>query len=205
MKPHAVLLAALLLAACGGDDNPPPPPPQPQPTSGWTLGPIYGGVNYSPGVTWEGDGFTFPTAPPGVHGLTRTVTEAGRNRVTLQYRIDGDATFTEVDCGSPDCVHGPGQVRLFLQRCGDDWSGGAKASYRFYSQPLDLAPGPATLQAALVSDLWTNVNGQYDAEGFAAALADLCTVGTGFGRMFAMHGVYAVGSARFVLVSYVVD
>jgi hypothetical protein len=48
-------------------------------------------------------------------------------------------------------------------------------------------------------ELWTNVGGQTDAAGLQAALADLENVGFTFGGKFAGHGVYAVGSARFVL------
>jgi hypothetical protein len=51
-------------------------------------------------------------------------------------------------------------------------------------------------------ELWTNVGGQTDAAGLQAALADLENVGFTFGGKFAGHGVYAVGSARFVLTEY---
>ena len=199
MKQFIVLLA-LLLAACN-EDKPPTPPSQ------WVVGPIVDGVNRSPGVTWNGNGFVFTTAPPGVHGVTRGVTESGRSSVTANFNIDGVASFTEVDCGSPGCVPGAGQFRHFLQRCGDDWRGAAtgKASFRFYSAPLDLVTGSNGLRVALTADQWTNVDGQVDIAGFAATLADLCTVGLGFGRMFAMHGVYASNPAQFILNSYMVE
>lgn len=201
-----VVVLGLLLAACNGDDSPAPvPQPQPQPSSVWTVGPIINGVNYSPGVLWEDSAFRFPTAVPGVHGVTRSWGSVGGGTLKLAFQIDGNATFTEVDCGSPNCVPGPGKIRLFLQRCGDDWGGGAKASYRFYSPPLDLVPGDSTLAVRLSPELWTNVNGQQDADGFAAALADLCTAGMGFGGMFAMHGVYANGDAIFTLRSYAIE
>lgn len=201
-KLNAIVLL-FLLAACGGNDN--PPPPQPQPTSDWTIGPIVNGVNYSPGVVWNGNGFAFPTAAPGVHGLTRGAVESGRSRISMSFRIDGNAAFIEVDAGGG--TPGPGKIRLFMQRCGDDWLGPktGKSSYRFYSQPLDLAIGEASMQVALSSELWTNVDGQQDANGFAETLAALCTVGMGFGGVFAMHGAYATGPAQFILISYTLE
>jgi hypothetical protein len=189
------LLPLLLLAAC----SKPAPPPQ---VATWTVGPIVNGQNYSPGVIWGDNGFEFPTAPPGVHGVTRSAVEPGRSSIKIKYHIDGQADFVEVDAGGGQ--PGPGKLRLFIQRSGDDWGGSAtgKASYRFYSQPIDLRIGSSELQAALTADAWTNVDGQQDSSGLVLTLNELAVVGFGFGGMFAMHGVYATGPAHFVLEEY---
>ncbi len=175
------------------------------PNNPWTIGPIVNGANYSQGMppqpTVEGAGwfFDFPLGPPGVHGMTRPWGSVGGGTLTMSYQVDGAATFIEVDAPDPSAP-GPGKVRLFLQRSGDDWSGaGERASYRWYSQPLNLAPGPATLSVPLTPENWTNVYGQPDPAGFAACLANLATVGMGFGGSFAMHGAYATSPASFHL------
>lgn len=209
MKHTHTILLALLLAACNGDDKPPPPIVQPSEgaTIAWELGPIIGNRNYSPDVVWTGSGFTFPTAPPGVHGLTRNVGPIdGRAKITTTFTITGTGGFLEVDCGTPTCVPGAGQISLFIQRCGDDWSGRPETlSNRFYSPGLDLGIGQHEMGVSLNPDLWTNVSGQHDPAGFAATLASLCRVGLGFGRMFAMHGVYATGASEFYLNSFIVE
>jgi hypothetical protein len=140
--------------------------------------------------------FDFPQSD-GVHYVTRTPIESGRNSARMNFKIQGDATFKEVD-GS-----GPGMVRLFVQRRGDDWSGaGDKASYRFWSPPLMLKIATHQMQYTFAPEHWTNVFGQSDPRGLQAVLADLESVGFTFGGRFAGHGVYAVGTARFVLTEY---
>lgn len=189
-------------------------PPATSPNNPWTIGPLVNGQDMSAGMpaqpTANSDGsfsFTFPTVKPGVHGMTRPVTEAGRAKMQAVYdiAIGADGKFLEVDGDPADPV--AGAVRLFLQRKGDDWDGPntGKSSYRFYSAPMPLVPGPSALSAALTPDLWTNVDGQQDAPGFAAMLADLGTVGLAFGGRFAMHGVYADGPATFTLRSFVLS
>jgi hypothetical protein len=196
-------------------DDPPPPVVRVSPANPWTIGPVINGVNYSQGMptqpTPDGSGawyFDFPTAKPGVHGVTRAATESGRSAVTLRFKIDGPSGFLEVDDGGSGEPL-PGAVRLFLQRNGDDWGGAptGKQSYRFYSQPMALAADGNvwTLGTSLTPEAWTNVNGQRDDAGFAALLSDLATVGFGFGGRFAMHGVIATGPSRFWLLEYTVS
>jgi hypothetical protein len=119
----------------------------------------------------------------------------------MRFSVASAADFFEVD--APDGVPLPGAARLFLQRAGDDWGGRptGKQSYRFYSAPCAIAGG-GTLSVPLTPDQWTNVDGQQDAAGFVAALAELATVGIAFGGRFAMHGVIATGPARFTIQEY---
>jgi hypothetical protein len=113
----------------------------------------------------------------------------------MVFEIQGDTTFKEV------AGDGPGLVRLYIQRRGDNWSLD-RASYRFWARPLELKPGKHEMGHVFAPELRTNVGGQTDAAGLQAALADLENVGFTFGGKFAGHGVYAVGSARFVLTEY---
>lgn len=59
----------------------------------------------------------------------------------------------------------------------------------------------------LTSDNWSNVYGKHDSTAFAAALANVGWFGLTFGGQFFWgHGVaMASGSAKFVLINYVVD
>jgi hypothetical protein len=189
-----LVAAACLLGACS---NSQPPLPSPD----WTAGPIINGVNYSSGVVMAGDVFTFPSGPPGVHYVTRYAKESAREKVAMRFAIEASegVKFLEVDSGLAE--PGPGKLRLYLQRCGDDWSS-AKASYRFWSAPVDLAAGEYSLVVWLTAANWTNVWGQQDAAGFAALLTELCNIGFTFGGQFAGHGAYATGPARFILKEY---
>lgn len=191
------ILVLVLLAAFDAPEN----LGNPMDPLTWTIGPIINGQNYSrgmllrptanPGGGWY---FEFPQAD-GVHYVTRAPTEVGRRSVRMVFEIQGDATFKEV---AGDC---PGLVRLYIQRRGDNWSWN-RASYRFWSRPLELKPGKHEMGYVFAPELWTNVGGQTDAAGLQAALADLENVGFTFGGKFAGHGVYAVGSARFVLTEH---
>jgi hypothetical protein len=191
------ILVLVLLAAFGAPES----LGNPMDPLTWTIGPIINGRNYShgmplrptanPGGGWY---FDFPQAD-GVHYVTRAPTEVGRHSVRMVFEIQGDATFKEV------AGDGPGLVRLYIQRRGDNWSWD-RASYRFWSRPLELKPGKHEMVYVFAPELWTNVGGQTDAAGLQAALADLENVGFTFGGKFAGHGVYAVGSARFVLTEY---
>jgi hypothetical protein len=169
----------------------------------WTIGPVINGRNYSrgmllhpaanPGGGWY---FDWPQAD-GVHYVTRAPIEAGRRSVRMTFEIQGEATFREVG------GDGPGLMRLYIQRRGDNWSGaGAMASYRFWSPPFELKPGKHEMTHAFAPEQWTNVFGQADAAGLQVALADLENFGFTFGGRFAGHGAYAIGPARFVLTEY---
>jgi hypothetical protein len=174
------------------------------PTSPWIIGPIIGDKNYSPGMSLHpiADGpnwyFDFPQAPESVHYVTRNAFEPGRNVIRMRFKIEGDAEFKATE-GSARAA-----VRLMVQRRGDTYSSD-KANYRFWSGPVQLAPGEFVVEEALTPDRWTNVGGQTDPAGFQALLDDLEKVGFTFGGQFAGHGVYAVGAARFVLTDYTLE
>ena len=170
-------------------------------TSPWTIGPIIDGKNYSPGMplhpiadgpTWH---FDFPQTPGSVHYVTRNTFEPGRDMIRMRFRIEGSAEFKATEGGARAAV------RLMIQRRGDTYSWD-KASYRFWSGPVQLAPGEFVVEEALTPDRWTNVGGQTDPAGFQELLNDLENVGFTFGGEFAGHGIYVIGAARFILTEY---
>jgi hypothetical protein len=141
------------------------------------------------GPTWH---FDFPQTPGSVHYVTRNTFEPGRDMIRMRFRIEGSAEFKATE------GRARAAVRLMIQRRGDTYSWD-KAGYRFWSGPVQLAPGEFVVEEALTPDRWTNVGGQTDPAGFQELLNDLENVGFTFGGQFGGHGVYVIGAARFVL------
>jgi hypothetical protein len=148
--------------------------------------------------------FDFPQAG---HVNYVTTTPAGTlSAISLSYVISAltgaPPAFLEVDCGTPGCTPGPGLMRLYVQRCGDDWGGDAtgKASFRFWSAPTPLILGGTIVYRPITG--WTNVDGQQDAAALQVTLANACSVGFTFGGMFAGHGVISSAPARFTLKAF---
>jgi hypothetical protein len=201
-------LVALLVAMTGLAST----APAPSVVSGWQAGPIINGVNYSPGVQLVpvagGVTFTFPTAPPGIHYLTKHATApTGRTKIVAKFTIAGGAgtTFKEIDCGqatNPNCTPGPGNVRLYLERRGMtfDWR-----PYRFWSPPVALAISDYSVELPLDPTDWITVNGQPDAAGLQATLDELNKIGLTFGGMFAGHGALAIGNATGIIIKVEVE
>ena len=193
------LLVALLCIGFSQTVNPPAPPS----IGPWTIGPVIGGKSLSPGMPISmsagptGWYFDFPQTPNSVHYVTRAPTEAVRSGIRMSFEISGNAEFKEADCGGVGCVPGPGMVRIYIQRCGDDWR---TNGFRFWSPPLQLSGGALQMDYAL-DPSWSGVFGT-DPDGFRAALSNLCAVGFTFGGMFAGHGVYSTAPARFVLTNF---
>jgi len=71
----------------------------------------------------------------------------------MRFRIEGRAKFKATE-GSARAA-----MRLMIQRRGDTYSWD-KASYRFWSRPVQLAPAEFVVEEALTPDRWTNVGGQ---------------------------------------------
>ena len=125
--------------------------------------------------------------------------------VTLNFTIDGDATYGAADPGEACPCH----VGLLIWRAGDELSGQGKfASYRFFSrQTAPLEPGTQLLSVSLDPSAWINVWGQSDPSGFAAALANAQYIGFTFGGVyFAGHGAWTTsGNATFNILSFTVQ
>jgi hypothetical protein len=189
-----------------------PPPPPPPPAGEWAIGPVIGGINYSPGMpaSTTGQAFTFPVGAPNHVGyLTRDpvgpYSLAGKSKIKFVFEIIGDGPY-RANASPPDITY----VGLYFQRAGDDWSGqGVYEGYRFYTlDSIPLKAGTWTLEVPLQRDRWTSVSANTASEAdFAAAMNQASAVGFTFGNAEGKgHGVYSLSpGCRFTVESYVVS
>jgi hypothetical protein len=188
-----------LLGSC----DPEKPPPKPYPGQ-W--------INYgSSEPPINGNSFNFPTDSNHVAGyfITSPPQVAPGLLVTLNYDITGFNPVWQQHV-QPDGSHDdpPASLTLFLWRQGDTLLGD-KASYRFwYPQRnlLQLGQGQV-LSGRLDSNVWTNVAGLHDPNGFLLALQNNLGLGFTFGgAKFYGHGVYlSSGNATFKINSFTVQ
>jgi hypothetical protein len=166
----------------------------------------------SPHPSADADGawsFEFPNAGDGGHvnyvqtpfNITSTPSQ-----VTVTFRVEAiTAEYVVVDPSDKP----PATVRLFFEQQGDDLTSSngrwwAHASlYNLGSQDGQTL----TVTVPFTSDQWSNVDGQFDAQAFSAALQNIGWVGMTFGgQSFAGHGVaLSSGSAKYVLINYRVN
>lgn len=222
-----LLSLCLLVAGCSGS-NPlssilggsssgaPSPPTQ------WTLW-------FSPGVSLGGGpSFNFPTwvsSCPGPTGFNQTCPAVhylvnappapplvGKT-ITMKFTITGNNpawNYNNIEQDGNTCVN-PANVRFFLQRSGDDWSGtGQFAYYRWWSPSIPLALGTYTLTVPITeAGGWTDVSGDSSAGAgsFDLAANNPSAIGMTFGGgCFAGHGVDLTGgSASFTINSFTVQ
>jgi len=200
----APVLILLLLAACGGNNSNP-----------YNITAV-GVGQWADFGTGTGSGFTGQLSNP-----FQFPTQAGRKSVnyvytrpagavsvgqtvTLVFQIDGDAVYGAAD-SKETC---PCHVGLLIWRAGDDLSGNAFGSYRFFSRStVPLQPGAQKLSVLLDPSLWMNVWGQSDPGNFSAALDNVAYIGFTFGGIyFAGHGVWTTSdNAVFTIKSYTVQ
>jgi hypothetical protein len=185
--------------------------------SGWEIGPIIRGKNYSQGMPLRpsrspgGWAFDFPTpnADAGhVHYVTfRPGSLVGKSRLLIRYRVDARRGTRFVPQESPDK---PATVSVYIQQRGDNWS--AKGRYEYYRwfAPARtvriLAPGEQEVEVRLDDPNWVSVLGGTSSlvpGRMQAALADVDRIGLLFGSAGGRgHGVYATAPARFTLLSF---
>lgn len=211
-------VSAFALAGCSGSGNNPQPcplgtigtwpncfplPPPPPPTSGWSVGPIIGGVQYSVGMPSSvGDRWDFPVGPINhIAYITKPLSLAGKSRIRFEWTIVGDGPFKPTE-GSPPFTY----VCLYFQRNGDNWSGvGPYDGYRWWSvDQVNLAAGDAVLDVPLIREKWVSVMDAANAADFTAAQNDTCCVGFTFGNAGGKgHGVFTIApGTSFVVHSY---
>ena len=119
--------------------------------------------------------------------------------IRVRYRVTGGG-FAPVQY--PDKTP---LIGLIIQRKGDNHSGvGEYANHRWYTTGYyALAAGEHEFYAQLAPDLWTNVQGQHDPAGFAAAIANAAGAGITFGHDSGRaHGVRADAGSTFELVDW---
>lgn len=204
--------AALSLAALGAPLSAGPS------ASGWEIGPIIRGKNYSlnmpltPTPTDRGWAFDFPYATKAnghVHYVTfNPGSLAKATRIKVRYRVQARPGTRFVPQEHPSL---PGTVSLFFQRRGDNWSAkGRYALYRWYAPAhtvQEIKPGVHEMTVNFNDPLWGSVVGGMKAserpEAFGAALRNSDRVGLVFGSTAARgHGVYATAPARFELLDF---
>ena len=159
--------------------------------------------------------FLFP-AQTSHHSVNYVFTKAPAlavaQTITLNYSLDGDATFAPVDVNEQP----PATMGLFFWRGGDNLSGQDDYVYYrwFCSQKVLLQLGDnQTLSCQIAGAKWVSVFGENGANsaasqaGFAAALKYAAYAGATFsGKFFAGHGVWTTGgSATFTIKSYTIQ
>jgi hypothetical protein len=169
-------------------------------TTDWTIAYSH---NVPPRMIEEQGGdahyFNFPNSD-GVHYIIQQApaVRAGQT-VTLRFAIVGDGKLVPTE-GEP-----PARIRLFLQQRGDRMTAAEEFKRWWSVASVELVAGEFVLKADLVPTQWSSVfgkNGAQMPEAFRAAITDLEHVGFTFGGMFAGHGVFVIGEARFVLTQF---
>lgn len=153
--------------------------------------------------------FEFPNASGGGHVnyvQTPFSTTSTPTAMTVTFKVESaTAQYVVIDPADKP----PATVRLFWEQMGDDLTSPngrwwAHASlYNLGSQDGQTL----TVTVPFTSDQWSNVNGQFDAQAFSAALQNIGWVGMTFGgQSFAGHGVaLSAGCAKYILIDYRVN
>lgn len=213
-----LLACALLLAACGdaagADSN---SRRDASGASGWEIGPVIRGRNYSQGVplhpsprtngAWSID---MPRAPGSIHYVTFPYGSlSGKHRILMRYRVEADPGVRILPVTAPQL---PSIITLYFQRAGDNWSGtGRFETYRWYAtfaSQSPITPGEHVMVAPL-DGRWTAVETSTATNSRAAfrdAIEQADRVGfvLGGGDGYG-HGVFATGPARLVVTDFRVD
>jgi hypothetical protein len=170
--------------------------PAPQPVvSGWAIGPVINGVNYSknmPASSPDGS-FNFP----GPSGSVNYVTKPGSFApARIEYEVVGGPVSPE------EVPTGKATLALYVECSDNDWNSDGG---RWWTRGRgSLAPGRHVFEVPLVSDQWVTVQNAHTPERFAIGLSRAVRVGYTFGGPDgAGHGVFSPGAdTRFILHSF---
>jgi hypothetical protein len=167
----------------------------PAPVSGWAIGPVINGVNFSkmmPASTPDG-GFNFP----GPGGSVNYVTKPGSSAPTrIEYEIVGGIVSPE------EVPAGKATIALYFECSDNDWNSDGG---RFWTRARGhLTAGRHVFEAPLTDDKWVTVQGPNSPALFASGLSKIVRVGYTFGGPDgAGHGVFSPGAdTRFILHSF---
>ena len=219
MPLRAAIIAALGVVAGHGASAQLPAAPSGNhaDSSGWVIGPLIQGRNYSRGMPlrptprraggWQVE---LPRPPASLHAVTfRHGSLTGKSRIVMRYRIEADPGVRILPRTSPGS---PSIITLFFQRGGDNWSGrGPFEAYRWYAtfaSQSPITPGERVMVAPL-SGNWTAVersSARSNPAAFRAAVVGADQVGfvLGGGDGFG-HGIFATGRARLIVTSFRVE
>jgi hypothetical protein len=224
-----ILLLALILTSCDDSDRF-APPSDPAHSSSWEIGPMVRGENRSPGserVEVPGAllAVRIPFGDPATHAVGDRLAEfsavtfphgslEGKTAIRARFRFEGapDVRIVNSQNGGGACIN------AFFQRRGDDWSAKGKfETYRWYAgwegghvTPIEInrtyemyipLDGPWTATQTSAREIGEGeVNPAFiDAINNAERVG--LVLGGGDGHA---HGVYATGSATFILEEFTV-
>jgi hypothetical protein len=181
--------------------------------SSWEIGPVISGRNYSVGMplnptqTSDGWAFDFPLSPNSVHYVTYPFGSlAGKTHIVMHYRVEVDPTVQlfPVCCAQLPSM-GP---TVYFQEKGDDWNTDGERWWATFNSPFPIQPGEYDMDIPL-DGAWTSVltmTAASNPQQFATAKLNADRVGFTFGGGDGYgHGVYANGTARFVLTSFKIE
>ena len=200
--------------------TPSPPPPAGDPmvsplmiARNWEIGPVIDRKNYSIGMplnptqTSDGWAFDFPLAPGSVHYVTIPFGSlAGKSHIVMRYRVEADPTVQFVPpCCSQSPSIGP---TMYFQQQGDDWVTDGQRWWATFNSPSPIKPGEYEMDIPLDGP-WTSVirmTASTNPQQFEYAKLNAGRIGFTFGGGDGYgHGVYATGSARFVVTMFKVE
>jgi len=194
-----LLIIGTLLAACSNKKEEPK-------WSGWTIGPIINGKNYSSvDNPYINNSFNFPICENSgsVKYITKPYTNALNKEIELVFNIEGN-----VDKIIPVTDGKPARISLYFQRQGDDWQAkNGTEYYRWWSiQPVVLQAGVNKITLPLKLENWTSVINRDKAteQDFKDAIENPLNIGFSFGGVgSAGHGVcLESGEAVFTIIDY---
>jgi hypothetical protein len=161
----------------------------------------------SPTQTPDGWAFDFPLSPGSVRYVTfHYGSLAGKTHIVIHYRIEADPNVQlfPVCCAQLASI-GP---TLYFQQKGDDWSTDGLRWWATFNSPTPIKAGDYTIDVPL-DGAWTSVETMTAANSptqFSTAKQNADRVGFTFGGGDGYgHGVYANGTARFVLESFTIE
>jgi hypothetical protein len=164
--------------------------------SGWAIGPVINGVNFSklmPASTPDGS-FNFPGLGGSVNYITKGYSPGAS--LGIDYEIIGGPVKPE------EVPEGAATLALYMECSDNDWvSDGGRWWTRTRGK---LTSGRHALSVPLISDKWVTVQNAHTPEIFAAAMSKVVRAGFTFGGPDgAGHGVFAVNpDTRFILHSF---
>lgn len=143
--------------------------------------------------------FGFPQSPQAaVHSVKGPPQSLiGASLIRAEFDVTGGGFI------APQATDGSALVSIMFQRKGDDLLSGVGefVNYRWYAlMSVPLVQGQSVLAIPLTDGNWTNVEGQHNPAGFAAAVADCEAIYITFGHSSGRaHGVYASEPSAFAL------
>lgn len=185
--------------------------------SGWSIGPIINGKNYSKKMPKRMEtGFDFPY-PGERQGHVNYVTKptgplAGKEKIVFKFKIVAEEGTRIVPINGRydggDYSGGIATLSVYIQQKGLKWSGRGHGTQRWWASGMttQLKPGEFALEVPLTGPIWSGVNTETwatDTAAFEEAKAKAGKIGFTIGGGDGLgHGAYATAPARFELLHW---